>query len=664
MEPRLHQAGYSTKFIALALFLMTLAGLAVRWYAAWASHFQVHADEAIGSLMGLHIARGQDFPLYYYGQNYMGSFQSWLEAPLYLLTDWRGPVIHRMVSIALSLCAIPLTYWFGAIAAGPVSGLWAALYVACAPTMPVVYEIMGMAGSVEIQSFGLILAILTIQIIHNGAQSDQWGLFLMGLVGGLGFWINLQIVYFLVPSGLLLLISHPLIWRRRALWRGLTGFILGAMPMWIYNAGHDWATFREMWGAGWSPVINAETPWMVFSQNFLSKALPLILGGRVRWLNWEDLQPWWLSWSVYLVMAAALLAGVAHVVGALVRRRFTPITYILGVLAWVTILFTFSKWGRYSWGGTGDGRYLVSIVPLIGVLWGLLVAQLRQRMRAWTVCAVLPTLALSLSSWVVTDPSLYFQPTHFIYQGKPLPPDLLPLVSWLDERGLDALYTDYWIGYPLMLETRERLAVDTQFDRYPQPKHRVSASRRPAYLFHEKAANLPDHRRMFDRAGYQHETFPPFEVFYPALPQPSRINWAILGNAFHPDYPLHNVIDGDLEGSFWWDNEYGRVSEHWLEIDLGAQIPLEAVYLACTDAPENTAHASCIGPAGGIVSTSTDDNSWSIPTLLEPFPESDRVHSATCDGRLARYVRITQTQSSPEGPWSLNEVFIRPAKIP
>jgi hypothetical protein len=45
----------------------------------------LNSDEATSGLVALHVAQGRDFPLFFYGQYYMGALESYLAAPLFAL---------------------------------------------------------------------------------------------------------------------------------------------------------------------------------------------------------------------------------------------------------------------------------------------------------------------------------------------------------------------------------------------------------------------------------------------------------------------------------------------------------------------------------------------------------------------------------------------------
>jgi len=65
----------------------------------------------------------------------------------------------------------------------------------------------------------------------------------LGLLAGLGWWVNPLILSYLAAAGLFLLLGGRL--RSRAAWWTLApGFVLGSLPFWIFNLTHGFWSFR------------------------------------------------------------------------------------------------------------------------------------------------------------------------------------------------------------------------------------------------------------------------------------------------------------------------------------------------------------------------------------------------------------------------------------
>ncbi|MBV9169624.1 MAG: hypothetical protein JOZ81_06040, partial [Chloroflexi bacterium] len=118
---------------------------------------------------------------------------------------------------------------------------------------------------------------------------------------------------------------------------------------------------------------------------------------------------------------------------------------------------------------------LYSTVPLLfGAVWSL-----RPVLR-WL--AVVGLVFLNVWSLLTTDPRLW------------RPEDALDstaatrsqLVDFLVAQDRHQMYTDYWIGYPIMFETRETVlayVISGGFNRYVPPADNVQRTPNPAWVF-------------------------------------------------------------------------------------------------------------------------------------------------------------------------------------
>lgn len=99
------------------------AGVAYRAVMLATGTPQTSSDEATMGLAALHIARGQEFPVFFYGQAYMGTLEAYLAAPLFLVS---GPSVFalRLPNLLMYALFLALVWqltrrltgdaWFGA----------------------------------------------------------------------------------------------------------------------------------------------------------------------------------------------------------------------------------------------------------------------------------------------------------------------------------------------------------------------------------------------------------------------------------------------------------------------------------------------------------------------------------------------------------------------
>src|SRR5207344_2436176 len=105
-----------------------LVALSLRLYFVLTPHGVLDADEAIVGLMGRHVLRGE-FPIFYYGQRYMGGLEPHLAA-LGFAIGGTTPLVLKLVCLAVALVLVWLTAELGRRILGPGPGVVAGLFMA------------------------------------------------------------------------------------------------------------------------------------------------------------------------------------------------------------------------------------------------------------------------------------------------------------------------------------------------------------------------------------------------------------------------------------------------------------------------------------------------------------------------------------------------------
>ncbi|MCB9855816.1 MAG: glycosyltransferase family 39 protein [Phycisphaerales bacterium] len=203
-----HALTRSDYAIAFACFAIALVA---RWPFVSVGETLLHSDEAIVGIMAQDIAAGQQFPIYFYGQRYMGSLEAYTVAAFSAIFD--NPIQALRFAPAFYLALIVLTQylmlkrWFGR--AGGLVG--AAALIACSP-MFMQWSISARGGYVEIMLWGSMLLfaygewfVEPIPVSHRSLRK-----FLFGAITGSGMWINPSIVLFIAPIIVHAMFNRPL----------------------------------------------------------------------------------------------------------------------------------------------------------------------------------------------------------------------------------------------------------------------------------------------------------------------------------------------------------------------------------------------------------------------------------------------------------------------
>jgi hypothetical protein len=509
------RAAGPTSWLIWALVAVAGAyGVLVRlWLLA---HLPLFGDEAVVGLMGRGILHGH-LTAFYWGQHYGGAEPYVVAAVLGPFND--GPIGLNATAAILAAAAAVLMY--GVLRASAVTRRLAALGAAMvwvwpyAATWNSVREI-GFRGATL--CCGLLLVLCSLRVVHRRAGPGTR--LLLGLAAGAGWWASPEIVYFVVPTAVLLAASWDRLWAQTPTaarrwsppWRvgpvllTFTGAVVGALP-WLYaNIRSDFASFHL--GPPPPPGFGYWHRVSIFFHDVLPSQLGLrsVPGGS--WISGND-----FGRTLFAVVIVVLAVTLARVVwSARLGRAAAPL--IAAGLAVVAFPFLYAIFPT-SWYAV-DGRYGVYLPPLLVLLAVLALpaalaanprlapnpapAHARHRVptfRAALALAGAGVVAGAASTVVIahdaarvpTEPGAFFSgwsdPNGAARQ----------VVRAMAAHHLNAAYGDYWTAYTLDFLAPPGVVIspsplDPQ--RAPGLAHSVARSPDPAWLFfapgHEAAA--------------------------------------------------------------------------------------------------------------------------------------------------------------------------------
>ncbi len=304
------------------IVLLVIAGLALRLILLVEAHWRFDYDEGMVGLQVRHIVQGER-PIFHPGQPYLAALESYLIAPWFVVFG-SNAVTLKIVPWLLSGGYIGTTGWLGWRVFDRRVGVLSALLAAFAPSYLLVVGMKAWGATAEMLVLGNLALILTTYAIDPIAPRADRTLILLGLIGGIAFWVSWLIVFYAVP------ILIVLAWRarsglRRVWWAAGLAFLIGSAPFWWYNLTHHFATFRYLFsdqGDTWGNVG-------AVLDHLIDDLSPRMVSGDPKWhlLSWPAI--WWLQ-IVYeggLVGADRLdmarsqePAAGARAVGAVCRR--------------------------------------------------------------------------------------------------------------------------------------------------------------------------------------------------------------------------------------------------------------------------------------------------------------------------------------------------------
>lgn len=457
-------------------------GAAVRLWLLLGSLGEMEADEAVVGLMARHVLAGE-WPVFYWGQPYLGSLEAYSVAAAFALAG-PSPLVLKLVPALYSLLFIGLVYRATHLALGPGPALLSALYLALPPAFFGIWSTKARGGYVEMLVLGHLVFLLVLLVEQRRQRWNFLWAGALGMVSGLSLWTHPLSVVYLVPAIGLLLV------RRRAQLMGpataglIAGALVGAWPLVSFNLANDLATWRALFSGSFEPLSALRN-----LKGQVRYSWPILVGLAQASTSSELFRADFAGRPGSWPPVSLALAGVGLLV-LLVFRRSLPAAMRPGggsadLLAAQMVLMVAASLAATSLTRFGElatePRYLLPLysgVPLLAAL----VWHLRHRSKVAAAIVVVGVLAVNVYSIVTTDPRLNL-PSNV---GASSPVTRAELSRFLEARALDRIYTDYWIAYPLSLETGERIVasvVSGGFDRYMPYAHLVSIAPDPAFVF-------------------------------------------------------------------------------------------------------------------------------------------------------------------------------------
>jgi hypothetical protein len=312
-------------------------------------------DEATTGLMGLAVLRGR-FPVYFFGQPFMGALDAYLAAPLYLVFG-TSFVTLKLLPVLLSVAWACLAARLGWILAGPRAAWWTAVLLAVPPDFLLYWAHQARTH----YPLGLVLGTLALLLAHRAASAPRpragavFGV--LGLVLGLGFWTNFLVLVFL-PAVLLLAARGG----GRRLVAGappaIAAFVLGSLPHWLYGLSHGTAIPPP------GPAIPAAAALSQL-EVFRRVSWPILVGVPA------GLRPTWtgagLAAALAVLYGAALVHALRGVRGRPASSRWLGVALVL-LAATNVAAAVGTVYGRAL--DDHDQRYLLpvysALMPLLG----------------------------------------------------------------------------------------------------------------------------------------------------------------------------------------------------------------------------------------------------------------------------------------------------------
>ncbi|NLB69143.1 MAG: hypothetical protein GX804_05605 [Lentisphaerae bacterium] len=359
-------AGKSVFYILSLILLVIAAG--IRVYGAWLYALDDNPDYAVVVLMVRHIVAGKGLPIFFYGQNYMGSLEPVVSSALAFIFGAK-PFIVCLGTALLAFIMIVEVWRLARDVAGDFAAFIALLLTSIGPFSYFHYMASPRGG------YALCL-LLTVLLIRDGVflgvrkpasvRTEVISFLKIGFVTGLAFWNFWLVAPAVGAAGLMILwrirlrIFRPSVWLPAA-----GGFFLGSLPWWLWFFTRSATGDGSVGGKGFS----LSTCMMVVRRLFDTRFPSLVSFGFSDTFSRITV---FIVVLLIILPVTAIIYSFYHSSGRerntsiVQRERFYPL-YRLGFVSLLhfcalLIFYIFSSFGTYN-----TSRYLLPLIPVWAV---------------------------------------------------------------------------------------------------------------------------------------------------------------------------------------------------------------------------------------------------------------------------------------------------------
>ena len=452
----------SRKWFSVLSLLVVSAAAGLKLWLMLGGRIQFNADEAIVALMAKHINRGE-FPLFFYGQSYMGSLDAMFIALGFRIFGeevWVIRLVQSMLFVGTVWTTMRVAYLvFGSRHVALLSGLFLAL-----PNVNVaLYTTVSLGGYGEALLLGNLILTLGLRIGGEWREGDtdhqlthdlRW--LIWGVLAGLGLWVfGLTLVY-TIPMGIYLLVLLYREGGRKKTVRNIAyiigGGIIGSAPWWIYALKNGWRNLIfELTGsaiANIQQIPNLLKPF-VRLYRFLLLGSTVSLGLR---------PPWNVNWLLLPLIPFILIfwCGVlAYTIKSFITKQQnqTEKAVIVGIFIVTIVGFIFTPFGSDP-----SGRYFLPLALPLSLFAADMIVSISKMNQSLAVGLTVLVLFFNVGGIVqssVRSPhgltTQFDEVTRIDHEFDE------DLIGFLREHDLKRGYTNYWVSYPLAFLSQEEL---------------------------------------------------------------------------------------------------------------------------------------------------------------------------------------------------------------
>lgn len=456
----------------LLIGLILLLALIFRLYFLLAHSSYMDGDEAINGLMAKHILSQGDWPIFLPGQAYNGVPYQYLVAPIFALFGVSN-FTFKIVPLAISLLFVYLVYLLGKKVADNKSGIVAMLIAAFCPPFINMWNVSARSEYVVTLTLGTLILILGNEIAFTKRRKPEALYFFLGLVSGVAFWTSQLVASYILAVFIIIFLKDKRFLLRRTILFFLLGFIVGNMPMILFNLKHNWASYAFLLERGGGQPLSLLKAFPTRFWEIITVSFPIMLGGSL----WE-LETTTFRRLISMVLMAFFFLSFLFVFYQRIRdslvgkKGLGKMDLLLIHFLIVIILFSLTGFGWL----TKEPRYLLPLFTTIPIFQAIFLLGLKNKSKWIFSGSLIPLILLNVYGNINFSPTV--DPDHALW------PQDRQLTDYLVKSNISIPIANYWIAYRITFESNEKvIAIPYHLRRFDDIYHdQVDISQAGRYL--------------------------------------------------------------------------------------------------------------------------------------------------------------------------------------
>ncbi|MBN1384655.1 MAG: glycosyltransferase family 39 protein [Elusimicrobia bacterium] len=460
----------------------------------------MHTDEAIHGLMAKHIITRGTLPVFSYEEEITGVLYLYPAALSFMIFGVSN-MAFKIIPVMISVIFVYLIYILGSITVNRKTGIIAMLFAGFCPPFLNMWSVNACSEYITIITMGTLILILGIDIICDRHLKPNTAYLLLGLISGIGFWINPLIISYILTVFLLVFITDKKIFFKPVFALFITGFLIGNAPMIIFNASsavraagglddsQNWLSYITIFGETNVSILSKIATLPSKLREIAAVSIPIMIGGFV----WE-LESSIIRKIIAVILMAVFWISVIYTLykriidTVLNRKEIKKIDFLIIQFILTIMIFSVSKFGFL----TKEPRYLLPIFTAIPIFQAIFLCEIKFKTKKFFVASVSGILLLNIYGNISFSRTV--DPDHSMcpYDKK--------LIKYLVENNIKTPASDYWVAYQITFATNEKvIGIPFGLQKFAMYKNHIKRFNNIHYLIFPKVTL---HDRIFKYFSY------------------------------------------------------------------------------------------------------------------------------------------------------------------